>query len=240
MTALLLAALLGPVPLIHGPYVGQEWLSTGGGTMVGTLTMKDDTPICLGDTTCDWWLVYNSSGTQFEIWHTSCDGADTDCEVLICGDGTDDCTLAGSFTATGGVNLNADNIKLTWGAAGATDSYGHFTGTNLQFYSSGNITMLSPLSVGVLEINADSGAVMIINQESVAAADGTELSACIGADSDCIFKVYSEADGSGGIDEMGIDLHGFDGMEEKRRYKTTILDFDTGAASVTWTGALRS
>lgn len=199
MTALLMAALLGANPIQH--YIGQEYLNTGGGTMVGTLTMADNKPICLGDTTCDWWLVYNSSGTQFEIWHTSCDGGGTDCEVLICGDGGDDCTLAGAFTATGGVNVNADNVKITLGAAGATDSYLHFNATDFEFYSSGSIVMLSPLEVGVIEIDPDSGAVPIINMEvSGTPADGTEESFCFSLDSNCLLTIFSLADGAGAVD----------------------------------------
>ena len=43
-----------------------------------------------------------------------------------------------NLTTTGTIANNADDSKHTFGAAGATDSYIQFGGTNLEFYSSGN------------------------------------------------------------------------------------------------------
>lgn len=203
MTALIASIVLAAWPF-SGPYVGQEWLSPGGGSMVGDLYLNNNIKLCLG-TSCDFWMTFNSTATQLELWHTDCDGGGTDCEVMICDAGTDDCSQSGSWTFTGGLNVDADNVKITVGAAGAVDAYLQFDATNLQLYSSGSVEMLSSLIAGVIEVNEDSGAVRIINMEvSGTPADGTEESLCLGIDSNCILKVYAEADGAGGADTFEI------------------------------------
>ena len=52
-----------------------------------------------------------------------------------------------NITTTGTINNAADNAKHTWGAAGATDSYIQFGGTNLEFYSSGGFDFGSTIIV---------------------------------------------------------------------------------------------
>jgi len=46
------------------------------------------------------------------------------------------------FTTTGQMNIQADDVKTTWGASGATDSYIQFDGANLELFSDGLIELI--------------------------------------------------------------------------------------------------
>jgi len=208
---LLILALVSADPRAF--YRNQECISPGGGSFGGDVTMKDDIDLCFG-TTCFWWDVYNSTSTQWEKWHTDCDlGGGTDCEVIICDNGGNDCVFSGVWTATDGLSINADNAKLTLGAAAATDSYLVFDGINLVAYSSGSVVFNASPEVGTFEVYADSGAVNLIDmQVSDTPAAGTEESYTFSIDSssDAFLKIYAEADSSGGIQNFDLVVPPYD------------------------------
>jgi hypothetical protein len=217
----------------------QDWVSLGGGgPYTGDVYFGDSVKLCWGND-CDYWALYNLSGTQFEIWTSDKDGGGTDGELMTCTDGTDECTFYDTLNLVNGADVSADNARITWGAAGATDSYSEYNGTNLRFYSSGSVFMLSPLEVGTWEIEQDTGTLTTENQEmSSSLADGTEVCHVRALDSNNAFAPCAEADGSGGVDVIGTNFYGLTGMVETCRSYPNTLDFGAGAASVTWTGAL--
>ena len=55
----------------------------------------------------DYWWVYDSSNTQFELNSTNCDGAGTDCIPLILDDGTDDFDLNPELTVARTARFNS-------------------------------------------------------------------------------------------------------------------------------------
>ena len=61
----------------------------------GQIKMGDAMPLQFGAAP-DYWLVYNSSGTQFELRGTNVDGSGTDGIILKVADGTDDVAFTGS------------------------------------------------------------------------------------------------------------------------------------------------
>jgi hypothetical protein len=86
-------ALAGPNPVLVRP---------GAHTSGVQLKLNDDIKICLG-TGCDYWLIYNSSGSQFEIWTTDDDGGGTDGLVFSTDDGTDDVDFPADVVVTGAI-----------------------------------------------------------------------------------------------------------------------------------------
>jgi len=94
----------------------------------------DNTVAMSGFATENWDNTNRGSELKFE---TTANGAvDRTVQLVIGQDGTAD-FQAGNITTTGTINNAADNSQHTWGAAGATDSYIQFGGTNLEYYSSG-------------------------------------------------------------------------------------------------------
>jgi len=216
MIALLLAAALGATPGGHygGHYVGQEVLGPGGGTITGTLTLQDDITLCIGHSLtggCNYWLVYNSTGNQFEIWHTSVDGADADGLIMSNDDGTDDMDFPGVVTATGGFIADADSAKLCSGAAGASDFCVYMDGTDAQLDCPTCVTGIkfnaSPV-VGTISIGADPGTLGLLVDSNISAdpAAGTEQSYCFGHDANCMLSVFTEADSAGGIQNQALTV----------------------------------
>ena len=85
------------------------WLAAGhettyDHTLLGTgdPTIADDVKFEIG-TGVDYWFIYNSSDTQFELWSTDVDGGGTDGVVWSVDDGTDDVVFTGdgSFGVSG-------------------------------------------------------------------------------------------------------------------------------------------
>ena len=204
MTTLLFAVLLAASP-VESHYTDMECIGPGGGTMSGALTIKDDIKLCLGDSTCDWWLEYNSSG-RFELWHTDCDGGGTDCEVIIGADGGDDLAMSGALTASDGVNVDADNKNVTVGAAGATDYKLYFDATDARYYTSGSHRFDAPVIVGSLEGTADSGLLTMMNQENVSLANDAEFGHVIAVNSTNLMTISCFSDGSAGGDDCHVEL----------------------------------
>lgn len=217
----------------------QDWVSLGGGgPYTGDVYFGDSVKLCLGDD-CDYWLIYNLSGTQFELWTTDKDGGGTDGELMTCTDGTDECTFYDTLNLVGGADISADDVDLTLGAAGATDSRFYFDSTDLRLYTSGVLRMDAPLVAGRVEIDANTGSIRWYNQNLTSSlADGTEVCLWGGLDNTNGFAVCAEADGADGIDVMGYNHGGLKGMLETCRVYDQTLDFGAGAASATWTGGL--
>jgi hypothetical protein len=123
MRHLLCAVLMLLAPAVasaHNNRVpGGDLQSTVPKVIPAPLIFKDDVKICLGND-CDWWLIYNSSTTQFEIWHIEC-GAGP-CPVQVCDDGGDDCTFTGLWTVAGGIASTSETQGIRFGST-PTDKF---------------------------------------------------------------------------------------------------------------------
>jgi hypothetical protein len=226
------------------PGIAHDVATAFDGQITSDATVYDDIKFCFGDTTCDWWWIYNTSSQQFEMWHTDCDGGGSDCAVMVCADGADDCALTGVWTASGGMTIDADDADFAMGAAGTSDFYMRFNGTDEEINCPGCSTGVqfnaSPVT-GPMEIFPDSGVVVFVNQEaSSALSDGDEISLVMSLNSNNAFKAYSETDGSGGTDVLGVEYFGLNGGEAQCRYAQETLTFAGGAgdASKTTSGLI--
>jgi len=106
----------------------------------------------------DYWLVYNSSGTQFELRGTDVDGSGTDGIILKVADGTDDVVFTGQVQASSGA-IGATAINL----GGEATSGLYRGGTNIV-----NIS-----NAGALTASFDASNVSTIQKLSVAGDGAT-------------------------------------------------------------------
>jgi hypothetical protein len=207
MQFLLVFALLGQA---DGGCLNDQASGFFGGKLDADLILKDDLKLCLGED-CDYWLTYNSTGTQLEIWTSDSDGGDSDLKLQLCGDGGTGCTFTGIFTATGGLAINANNAKLTLGSLG-TGLELYFDGSDAQINGTGDLVFsLSPV-VGPTQVFADSGMVGVYDQSMTSALnDGDRAGHIFQLDANSVFAPWAAADGSDGIDEIGVRYYYFNG-----------------------------
>jgi hypothetical protein len=194
-------------------------------------TILDDVVLCWG-TGCKYWYVYNSGTGQFELWSTDTDGGGTDDELIEWNDGTDDAVMSGGLELlTGPAVVSSDANGVCVGAAGTacTDGRHYFDGTDWYWLCPGctnGIKVSAPLILGTIEIKPDSGAMTLINMQfTTTPADGTEQSYTFALNSANVFKVWGEADGSGGIDEKGYQFFGMNGSYKHCTRNQKILTF---------------
>jgi len=200
MTTLLILALLSGD--------GGGWNDRGcgffGGRLTADLTLSDDLKLCWGDSTCDFWMTFNSVSTQWEFWSTDV-GAGADGLLMICDVGDNDCVFPGLLSTTGGLAINADNAKLTLGAGESADFELYFDGTDIQAGGSGDFVFnLSPVA-GVLVIDPDSGLVPILDMSVTGGpAQGTAEGYVFQVAGSNHTQIYCESDGVTGIEDCHL------------------------------------
>lgn len=98
---------------------------TRAGTSSGvSVDLNDDVPLYFG-TNDDYWMVYDSTGTEFEFWTTNASGG-TDGAVFTVNDGTDDVVFTGDISGedfvftSGQINNIQDNLT----AVGINNTHG--------------------------------------------------------------------------------------------------------------------
>ena len=75
----------------------------------GTIHLSDDTKLSIGSDP-DYWLKYNSTGTQFEFWTTNNDGSDTNGVVFYVPDGSDDVYFNGVIAVGTHAAIGAEEV----------------------------------------------------------------------------------------------------------------------------------
>ncbi len=115
----------------------------------------------------------------------------------------------GTITPTTKLDV-AGEIRLdnnSW--ISARDSAGTGVVNMFRATADGAIELGASLLLGALTADTDSGAVSIFNMPvSSSAGVGTEMSASVQLDSENIFKIYAESDGSGGIQNKSVQVSG--------------------------------
>ena len=124
---------------------------------------------------------------------------------------TDDSTFSGSVTATGGVIVDSDSAKICAGAAGVGDFCLSFDGTDAHLECPTCVTGVKAdvsMVVGPFTLGLNPGTLGLLVDSNISAASGagTEHSYCFGHDSNCFMLVFTESDGSGGIQNSTIRL----------------------------------
>jgi len=97
-----------------------------------------------------------------------------------------------------------NNIWLT-----QTDNAGTGTVNLIRVNSDDQIEFGAGVNLGTIELDADSGATTLVDMNVTGTPSaGTEESYAFSVDGEDILKVYAEADGSGGIQNTGIEVDG--------------------------------
>lgn len=127
---------------------------SGSGFKLDQIKMGDDRALQFGAAP-DYWLMYDSSNTQFELNSTNVNGAGADGVVFYVGDGTDDVVFTGNIS-TAQVDILAEGDLRLQDASG-----GQYVGLDAPATVSGTYTLTFPAAVGavnqVLSLNNTDG-----------------------------------------------------------------------------------
>ena len=114
---------------------------SGSGFKLDQIKMGDDRALQFGAAP-DYWLMYDSSNTQFELNSTNVNGAGADGVVFYVGDGTDDVFFTGEVDAS---QLLAMTVKLNDADKSA------YVGLDAPATVSGTYTLTFPAAVGAVD-----------------------------------------------------------------------------------------
>ena len=93
--------------------------------MPATVKYGDDEQLLMGDDN-DYWLVYNSTGTQWELWASDVDGGGTDGLVISIADGTDDVIFTGGIDVDGIAYIDDMSVPNGFSMVSETTAFSHF------------------------------------------------------------------------------------------------------------------
>ena len=117
---------------------------SGSGFKLDQIKMGDDRALQFGAAP-DYWLMYDSSNTQFELNSTNVNGAGADGVVFYVGDGTDDVVFTGNIS-TAQVDILAEGDLRLQDASG-----GQYVGLDAPATVSGTYTLTFPAAVGAVD-----------------------------------------------------------------------------------------
>jgi hypothetical protein len=117
---------------------------SGSGFKLDQIKMGDDRALQFGAAP-DYWLMYDSSNTQFELNSTNVDGGGTDGVVFAVGDGTDDVVFTGNIS-TAQVDILAEGDLRLQDASG-----GQYVGLDAPATVSTTYTLTFPAAVGAVD-----------------------------------------------------------------------------------------
>jgi len=176
----------------------------------------------------DYWLMYDSSNTQFELNSTNVNGAGADGVVFAIGDGTDDVVFTGNIS-TAQVDILAEGDLRLQDASG-----GQYVGLDAPATVSGTYTLTFPAAVGavnqVLSLNNTDGTLQWATPEvgditSVVAGTGLSGGGTAGAVTLNVEASQTQITAVGALNAGSI-TSGFG-------------EIDTGANTIITTGSIR-
>jgi len=193
----------------------NTWTQITGG---GSSSYGDDTALEFGDD-IDYWLIYNSTATQLELWTTDVGGGTDNALIAIDdGDGYIDLQTNAKLNLAGTVMyFDADNDGDTWLQSGSADSVTLKLGNYaLDFVESGNLLYLrGRINLGYdakAEVCADSG-------------DGNPGAKTITPNSGYMELTINDAD--------GCDLTLAEGGSAEEGVHVTIVNLSTNTGTLT-------
>jgi hypothetical protein len=178
----------------HTDARADAWLAAGHETtydhsLIGTGgSFGDNIPLEFGDAP-DYWLVYNSAGTQFELRSTDIDGAGTNGLVMSVADGTKDVNFAGEIdvargrvTALGAQiiydgEVNGFTRSIFFGSGG--QSLSHTAGTEGYYNLGFGARALENITTGQHNVACGNAALISLNTGTHMAAVGSSVMASL-------------------------------------------------------------
>jgi hypothetical protein len=203
------------------------------------IKMGDDRQLQFGAAP-DYWLIYDSSNTQFELNSTNVDGSGTDGVVFSVSDGTDDVAFTGKIS-TAQVDILAEGDLRLQDASG-----GQYVGFDAPATVSGSYTLTLPAAVGssgqILRTSDSSGTLeWVTDQEgdlkSVADATNGGLTVTNGTGPDVTLALNFNDLSAAAVSVANDSIAIIDASDSNGTRKESIADLATGMGGTGLTGS---
>jgi len=203
------------------------------------IKMGDDRQLQFGAAP-DYWLIYDSSNTQFELNSTNVDGGGTDGVVFSVSDGTDDVAFTGKIS-TAQVDILAEGDLRLQDASG-----GQYVGFDAPATVSGSYTLTLPAAVGssgqILRTSDGSGTLAWVDDEegdlkSVADATNGGLTVTNGTGPDVTLALNFNDLSAAAVSVANDSIAIIDASDSNGTRKESIADLATGMGGTGLTGS---
>jgi len=212
---------------------------SGSSYKLDQIKMGDDRPLQFGAAP-DYWLIYDSSNTQFELNSTNVDGGGTDGVVFSVSDGTDDVAFTGKIS-TAQVDILAEGDLRLQDASG-----GEYVGFDAPATVSGSYTLTLPAAVGssgqILRTSDGSGTLeWVTDQEgdlkSVADATNGGLTVTNGTGPDVTLALNFNDLSAAAVSVANDSIAIIDASDSNGTRKESIADLATAMGGTGLTGS---
>jgi len=212
---------------------------SGSSYKLDQIKMGDDRPLQFGAAP-DYWLIYDSSNTQFELNSTNVDGGGTDGVVFSVSDGTDDVAFTGKIS-TAQIDILAEGDLRLQDASG-----GQYVGFDAPATVSGSYTLTLPAAVGssgqILRTSDSSGTLeWVTDQEgdlkSVADATNGGLTVTNGTGPDVTLALNFNDLSAAAVSVANDSIAIIDASDSNGTRKESIADLATAMGGTGLTGS---
>ena len=220
-------------------HVNNQQIDGTSSYLFDSVKMGDDRQLQFGAAP-DYWLIYDSSNTQFELNSTNVDGGGTDGVVFSVSDGTDDVAFTGKIS-TAQVDILAEGDLRLQDASG-----GEYVGFAAPATVSGSYTLTLPAAVGssgqILRTSDGSGTLeWVTDQEgdlkSVADATNGGLTVTNGTGPDVTLALNFNDLSAAAVSVANDSIAIIDASDSNGTRKESIADLATAMGGTGLTGS---
>ena len=220
-------------------HVNNQQIDGTSSYLFDSVKMGDDRQLQFGAAP-DYWLIYDSSNTQFELNSTNVDGGGTDGVVFSVSDGTDDVAFTGKIS-TAQVDILAEGDLRLQDASG-----GEYVGLDAPATVSGSYTLTLPAAVGssgqILRTSDGSGTLeWVTDQEgdlkSVADATNGGLTVTNGTGPDVTLALNFNDLSAAAVSVANDSIAIIDASDSNGTRKESIADLATAMGGTGLTGS---
>ena len=220
-------------------HVNNQQIDGTSSYLFDSVKMGDDRQLQFGAAP-DYWLIYDSSNTQFELNSTNVDGGGTDGVVFSVSDGTDDVAFTGKIS-TAQVDILAEGDLRLQDASG-----GQYVGFDAPATVSGSYTLTLPAAVGssgqILRTSDGSGTLeWVTDQEgdlkSVADATNGGLTVTNGTGPDVTLALNFNDLSAAAVSVANDSIAIIDASDSNGTRKESIADLATAMGGTGLTGS---
>ena len=220
-------------------HVNNQQIDGTSSYLFDSVKMGDDRQLQFGAAP-DYWLIYDSSNTQFELNSTNVDGSGTDGVVFSVSDGTDDVAFTGKIS-TAQVDILAEGDLRLQDASG-----GQYVGFDAPATVSGSYTLTLPAAVGssgqILRTSDSSGTLeWVTDQEgdlkSVADATNGGLTVTNGTGPDVTLALNFNDLSAAAVSVANDSIAIIDASDSNGTRKESIADLATAMGGTGLTGS---
>ena len=220
-------------------HVNNQQIDGTSSYLFDSVKMGDDRQLQFGAAP-DYWLIYDSSNTQFELNSTNVNGSGTDGVVFSVSDGTDDVAFTGKIS-TAQVDILAEGDLRLQDASG-----GQYVGFDAPATVSGSYTLTLPAAVGssgqILRTSDGSGTLAWVDDEegdlkSVADATNGGLTVTNGTGPDVTLALNFNDLSAAAVSVANDSIAIIDASDSNGTRKESIADLATGMGGTGLTGS---